>query len=209
MNGLDIIKDKNNREMFETIEKFLGHLSTGMTPIQIEYFVLNEIEFPTSYSKFMQVKLELASRYARVVELYYKIRKTKAKIDIKVEAINAEKSKAKRSLLETEREELEMKVGSLNAQLKTIIEETKIFFAIYERFKDFAVLSPEEKTKLEIEMWSAKARNMPHIFEERYGASFMKTALGQSYSCYLEARRKNLGLLPRELLTESIPHKLK
>lgn len=207
MTELDIIEDKNNRKMFETIKGFLEHLSTGMTPIQIKYFVLNEIEFPTPYSKFVQVKMELASRYTRVVEIYYAIRKNKAKIDIKAEAMDAEKSSAKRNLLGIEREELEMKVLSLRAQLKTIIEEAKIFFAIYESYKDFDTLP--QKEKVEMEAWSAKAKNMPHLFEERYGDGFMEIALGQGYRHYLEARRKNLGLLPRELLMKSIQDKLK
>jgi len=204
MDELSIIKNPVYRKMFEEVKNFLSNFSAEMTPTQINCFVLNDIEFPTSYGKFMQAKAELIGRYNQVVDLYFTIRKTNAKIDIKKEEIEKEKSKAKRKLLEIEKEELEMASVRQEISIETLINEAKTFFAIYEKYKDFDTLEEKEKLKLDVEQWAAKARNMPNIFEERYGANFMRRVFGEDYERYLENRRNRFGLLPRELLFKSL-----
>jgi hypothetical protein len=80
------------------------------------------------------------------------------------------------------------------------MNEVKLFWSVYESHPEFHNLTDEEKYKLEMESWARKAINMPTVFEERYGESFMRQALGDElYDRYREIRSKVLGLLPREI----------
>jgi len=198
--ALEIIQDKEDKKMFQSIIDLIEKTYSGMTPIQIENFVLNDIEFPTPYGKFEQAKFELVSRYQQLVDLYYEIKEREIKIKQQERKIEKAKDDLEKELLELQKEKLEIQIVNLKRRLKTIIGEAKVFYRVYQEHPEFHKLTPEKAFQLEAENWARKTLNMPTIFEERYGKDYMIKALGEeNYQKYLELRRKNFGLLPREM----------
>jgi len=198
--ALSIIENSKDREMFKKIARLAKEHYTGMTKLQIENFVLNDIEFPTPYGKFVQASFELVARFHRIVDLYYQIKEKEVQIKIKERDIKKETDELKKELLKVQQEKLEMQLFGLKQELNKICKEARYFFNVYQRYPEFHNLTPEKAFKLEVENWAKKTLNMPTIFEERYGENYMKKALGEeNYKKYKELRQKVMGLLPREI----------
>lgn len=198
--ALSIIENQEDRKMFQKIAEFLDKTYTGMTKIQIENFVLNDVEFPTDYGKFVQAQRELSLRFSLVVDYYYQIREKELEIKMKEKEKMKEKDELKKELIQLQIEKLEFQIFSLKRELKRICQEARIFYEIYEKHPEFHNLKPEEAFKLEALDWARKTMNMPTIFEERYGENYMIKALGEeNYKRYKELRQKGFGLLPREI----------
>jgi len=198
--ALTIIENPEDKEMFQKVAEFLDKTNTGMTKIQIENFVLNDIEFPTEYGKFVQAQAELGLRFTQVVDYYYQIKEKEIQIKIKERDQKKETDELKKELLELQQEKLEIQLLALKKELKRVCQEARHFFAVYQKHPEFQNLTPEEAFKLEAENWAKKTMNMPTVFEERYGESYMKKALGdENYKKYKELRQKGFGLLPREM----------
>lgn len=211
---LQIIPEKD-KAMVEKIAGLLEKFDTAMTPIQIHNFVLNEIEFPTDYAKFVQSKLELASRFDGLIKFYYDYKEIEVEIKKLERKLEQEKDDLERELLELRKEREEIKMLGIKRQLNSLLRETREFYLVYEKNKKFDKLPPEKKFELEAEGWAKKCLNTPTIFEERYGEGFMKKALGEAnYQQYKELRQKGFGLLPREIfelkqLEKSKPENIK
>ena len=198
---LQIIENPEDKVICEKIIGLFEKLDTAMTSIQIENFILNDVEFPTLYGKFQQSQLELASRLSQIIDIYYQIKENEIKIRQQERKIVKTQDDLEKELLELQKEKLEMKILGSKKELKKILKETKIFFGFYEKHPEFQKLSAEEAFRLEVEQWAKKTANMPTVFEERYGKDYMIKALGkENYQKYLEVRRKGFGLLPREIL---------
>jgi len=197
---LQIIENPKDKELCEKVIELFKRFDTAITPIQIENFILNDIEFPTSYGKFTQCQLELASRFGQLIEIYYQIKENEIKIRQKERKIIETQDDLEKELLELQKEKLEMKILGSKRELKKILKEARVFFGFYEKHPEFHELSPEKAFKLEAEQWAKKTLNMPTVFEERYGKDYMIKALGkENYQKFLELRRKGFGLLPREI----------
>jgi len=197
---LEILKNAEDQEMFKKVASFLEEFSGGMSQIQIENFILNDVEFPTPYGKFQQAKFELLSRFQQLIDVYYDIRTKEIKIKQKERQIENSKDDLEKELFKIEKEKLEVQLLSTKNKVKTLVKEARIFFKTYQEHPEFHKLNPQEAFDLEAENWVKKTLNMPTIFEERYGKNYMVKALGEeNYKKYLEVRRKGFGLLPREI----------
>ena len=206
MKQLEIIENEKDRNRFQKIAEFSKRFHFGMSRIQIENFVLNDIEFPTPYGKFKQAIVELVHRLQNLTNLYYQIREKEIKIKMKEQAIIGEANPLKEDLLILQQEKLEIQLNALKMQVKTLLTEAQVFFEVYESYPQFHNLSSQEILELEKADWGKKTLNMPTVFEERYGERYMREVLGQeNYAKYLEGRRRGFGLLPRELLKIEMP----
>jgi len=198
---LAILQNKEDNKMMEAISSFLTDIQKGNTEIQINNFVLNDIEFPTVYGKYQQAKVELLSRWSRIVDLDYSIQEDEIKIKIKEREIEKEDDDLKKQLLKIESEKMLMGLEGKKASVNGILNEARIFWKVYAGNPQFHNLSPDGEYRLDAENWAKKTLNMPTIFEERYGGEYMKKALGDdAYKQYLEVRKKAFGLLPREMM---------
>jgi len=196
---LQIIENSQDKKMFQEVISFLKDFSEGMSPIQIENFVLNDIEFPTSYGKFQQSKFELYSRFNQLIDLYYDIQEKKIKIKQKERKILNSEDDLEKELLELQKEKLEIQLLSLESRVKTITKEASVFFKVYQEHPQFHKLTPKETFQLEAKNWTEKTKNMPDVFYQRYGKKYLYKALGKEVADrYLELQRKTMGLLPRE-----------
>ena len=198
--ALEIIESQEDKKMFQEVIGFLEKHIFGMSPIQIQNFILNDIEFPTLYSKFEQSKFELSHRYHQLVDIYYEIKEKELKIQMKERDIKNEKDELKKKLLELQKEKLELQLLGQKKEVKKIIKEARVFYQIYQDQPELQNLTEKEILKLEAETWARKTLNLPTTFEERYGKNYMIKAIGEeNYKKYLETRKKLFGLLPREL----------
>ncbi len=89
--ALELLRDKKDKQMFSEVLGFLEKSAFGMSPIQIQNFVLNDIEFPTAFGKFEQAKFELSHRYQQLLDLYYDVRENEIKIEMKERELKREK----------------------------------------------------------------------------------------------------------------------
>lgn len=196
---LSVLPDLQSKEMFrEVVDKMLSaHI--GMTEFQITMFVLNEVEFPTPYGRWRQARFELVNRYDQLVELYYDIRETELEIELK-SSQSVPKAETALHLLRTDR--MRSKLESLKRRLKTMAREAEVFFMAYAAHAEFANMTAAQLSVRERAEWVAKAEKNPTAFEERYGDDFMRTVLGDRYQPYVEARRRAVGILPREMISD-------
>lgn len=197
---LEIIKNGEERKVFTDILKHLDKFNRGMSSIQVNNFVLNDVEFPTDYGKFQQAGFEIFNRYNRVVDFYFQLKELEIKIKIKEEEIQKEENKLKKELLVLQKEKLEIKKLNIEGELKKIVREALIFKSVLDKYPEFFKLNPQKEFELEVENWAKKTINMPNVFEERYGENYMKKALGEvNYQKYKELRQRGFGFLPREI----------
>lgn len=176
----------------------------GMTPIQIQHFVLNPVEYPTEWLRLSQANMELQHRYFELKDLAFDCAKAQLKAQLKEEEAEGELHPIKRKLLLVERDRNLLKAEGIRARAQAILREACVFHAVRGQHKHLEALPPEEKQRLEMEGWQEKARNMPLVFEERYGEEFMRNALGtEGYEAFQRLRRKVFGVLPREVAQEA------
>jgi ribosome-associated translation inhibitor RaiA len=165
-------------------------------------FILNDIEYPTPYGKFMQVKMELVSRYSRLVDAHFDIKETEIKAKMKERDLLNATDDLERQLLEVQLERLQVELHGKKSAFEGLLDETRRFFSIYASMPEFHNLTPDEAHQLEADYWCKKALNMPTEFEQRYGKDYMERVIGKErYEEFRSIRARAFGLLPRELLT--------
>lgn len=186
---LSIIENKEDIQMLQQVLEFMKKTDGAVSFIQVENFILNKVEYPTDYGVFEQAKVELKHRYNQLIDSYYQIRKVEVSIKIDEERIEKEESPSKKELIEIDIELSIIKLEQLKNEVKKLVKEARIFFSFYKENEKIDSLSDKEKFDLEVENWTKKTINMPIIFEERYGKSYMIKVLGEeNYKNYLEMR---------------------
>lgn len=192
---------KEGEEVLKRIVDFLYEANEGYSEIQVRYFVLNDVEFPTLYAKFQQAKTELAHRCMQLVDLYFDMKKLLIKLQMKEREFSEVKDELRRELISIEIEKLKFQVEVKKIMVNRLLREVKLFWNVCVEAKEYFNLTPEQKYRLELEAWAKKAENMPCVFEERYGEEFLKKAWGEEkYQKFLEIRRNSIGILQRELM---------
>ncbi len=204
MEEFAVIEDPRSREKFEKLWEFVQKHSFGMTEFQIRNFVLNDVEFPTKYVKFRQAVFELRHRLQLLLGYYYDIKEVEIKLKLKRRDMDRESDDLKRELFNVQQGKLVAKLNGLKAEVKRILSEAEVFYKVYAESGEFHDLTEAEEQALEEEGWAAKTRNMPLIFEERYGDRYMQKVLLDQYPSFVQIRRKELGLLPREILMKTL-----
>jgi hypothetical protein len=195
---LEVIPEES-KEMFSSISSIMDKFQSGHSRIQIENFILNDIEYPTAYGKFQQACVEMVARLSRVIDSYFDIKETEIKIKMKNEKLT-KASGFQKELVGLELEKLQLQLRLKQASLKDIVRETMIFFEVYQSHPEFHNLTTAEEAQLEQEQWAQKALNLPLVFEERYGPEVLKQMWGpEVYEKFTEIRQKTYGMLPREM----------
>lgn len=191
---------EEHKPIFEKMVELVRNWHSGMTPFQLRHFVLNDVEFPTEWGKFDQIKRELVARYDELVHLAFEIKRNEIKIQKKEQEAQKAEDPLDAELLRLDAEELKLQQERAKSRLAAVMRESMTLYAFYEQHAHLEALPPEEQAKLEEEQWKAKCKNMPLVFEERYGDDFMKAALGEHYEDFLALRRQGYGYLPREIV---------
>lgn len=197
----DIIESDDDKKILSDVCSFLKDFAQPITDIQVNKFVLNNIDYPTDYAKIKQIKSELVVRYNSIIESYYNIKKKELEIELINEEISNEQHVIKKKLKILENEKAVLQLMSEKSRLDVVLCELRIYYKYYNRYNNgFDNLTNEQKAALEEDLWNKKALNNPVVFEERYG-NYIKDVLGKErYKEYLERRRSNIGIFPRELI---------
>jgi len=200
-NALEIIESKDDKSILSDIGNFQKDFMQPISDIQVNKLVLNDIEFPTDYSKMKQIKAELIVRYNSILESYYNIKKKELEIELLDEEAINEPHPIKKKIKLLDNEKANLQLIAERSKLNVILTEIRTYYKYYKihtgKFKD---LTEKQKEDLEVEFWQKKALNNPVVFEERYG-EFLKDILGESkYNIYLNKRRTIMGSFARELV---------
>ena len=198
---LDIIASEADRKMMEEITQFVGSLTAPITETQM-LLLMNDIECPTMYSKINHVKLQLAGKYYRVVDLFFSIKKKELEIKQKDREIEDESNDIKKDLLRLEQQQLVFSLSTEQAALGAVLKEARLYYEYYlNNGTEFGGYTPEKLAELDKEMWQEKAKNNPLTFEERYGPGLLKDVLGdKKYEEYSARRVALFGKFPREAI---------
>lgn len=175
---LDLL-NKNTIDISEIEEKLdmkIAGLTFGMTPFQINHFVLNKQEFPTPYAQFLQARMEIHTRINTFIDHYYQYRECLAKTNLaegRMEKIEKEEAypKIKEARLELQRIEIEkngLKMTSIQSSAGDMIRELQVFYEIYRKHRHFETDPPDEISNAEEEYWKIKSGYYPEL-GERYG----------------------------------------
>lgn len=188
------------KEMIADISKIALNEPNHMTPVQIQSFVLNDMEFPTDFSRLNQCKLELGNRYFELRDLYFQHEKAQLQAQLKDEEIENEKHPIRRKMLELDKAQELLKAAGIESRVRVILAEARVFHAIFQQTRHLDQLSHEERQRLEKEFWAEKALNMPLTFEEKYGPGLLKELWGEElYSEFVKRRQSIVGFLHKEI----------
>ena len=174
--GLELL-DKDNKKLCEDVYEFFKTVPQGMTAFQIRNFVLCDMEFPTTDSKYWQAKLELFVRLQGVIASHYDHRKRQARIrwlKAKIEEcedkrISAQKDyekemqDAKAEQFKIEIEENEFALMNITKQVSEKAAEMRTFRDAMMIFEDQLLYSTEDKEQQESDFWRAKAEINPEL----------------------------------------------
>lgn len=170
----------------ETIGMKIEGLTFGMTPFQINHFVLNKQEFPTPYSQFLQARIEIYTRVNTFIDFYYQYRECLAKIRLaegRIQQMESESNEKiswsqaqafkeiKEARLELQRIEIEknrLRLNSIQSQAEDKMREIQVFYETYKKHRHFETDPPEEIQMAEEEYWKTKSGYYPEL-RDRYG----------------------------------------
>jgi hypothetical protein len=200
MEQFEIIRNEEQREKFSKVMDFIAKQPTGMTAHQIHNFVLNDIEYPTAYGKYVQAMFELSNRLNKIVDAYYNLKEEDIALRKLARDFNSESDYLERELIDIKIAKCKLKIHGIEVDLERTLRESEEFYSVFMAYPEFHSLSDDERRRLEDLQWSEKCKNMPLVFEERYGDGYLQIALGEDYKRFIEMRMKNQGLLPREIL---------
>lgn len=168
---LELVPEKD-MGLVEKALQFFGSTFFGMTEWQIRKFILNDVEFPTPFSRWRQAKLEMWVRYQNIMNMHFDYREALAKIDLEKERIrNWERSKdpllhAKIKISEVEIDRNKFKVYVIRKQVKDVLQEMSVYYdAVME---EMPKITQDDKAE-DVKFWKEKMKRQPDIFRERYG----------------------------------------
>ena len=197
---------KENQSLLAQVETVLANTQAdGMTNIQITRFILNDVEYPTPYGKFVQACFELQSRVEKLRQFAFDQRRLTIQMQIAQRDAEQASDPLRGQLHELRIEELRVRLDGLERSVMTTLREMASFYSLVAVHPEFHDVSPEEREALEQGQWAYKAANMSAVFEERYGEKFLREAWGdEPYERFRALRRASFGYLPRELTAAAL-----
>ena len=208
-----MIEEPKDKEAFGKIEAMLTKFYPGHSRIQIENFILNDVEYPTAYGKYRQACVELYARYHKMVDIYYQIKEAEVRLEWRrMDAVNksgfwgVHKDTEKSQLAALEVEKLQLQLASMKANFNHTLTEIRVFMDVYNANPEFHTMNQEQELELESEQWAKKLKNDPIVAEQRYGPEFMKRLWGdENFKAFASVRQKLYGPLPGDLTREIKP----
>ncbi len=164
------------QSLLDHVQVFFDDVQLGMSAFQIKHFVLNDEAFPLPDSKYHQAKLELYTRWQKIVDLEFAFKKSRAQTKL----LHAQKLKWQETLqsatghtrLEAEAQielldiEMEQQQTACMFQQKSCgetLREMRIFLDVVENLEGKVLY--ESKEAAEAEHWMV----VHAIREERPG----------------------------------------
>ncbi len=180
---LSLVTGKENKELCEEILRHFDTVPQGMTTFQIQKFILSDLDFPTSDSKWWQAKLELWVRMQNIVSMHYDHRKRVAKIkELKATVeeldfntktsviIDEDLRKIKKRLNDAKAEALQVEIDENEFALvciqKGVSDKLKEMWAFWDSMVELEkemTFSKIDKNEQEEDYWITKAKTTPEL----------------------------------------------
>lgn len=167
-----LLVPEESKNLVGEVYKFLNTVRLGHSKLQIEKFILNSVDYPTDFSKFIQAKLELWVRFEALIQSHYDFSKLECEIDLEqakilkardeLESLDIKDYTKKRleaeiKLAEVEKENKEYRMAIIKKQVLEKVREMKV---LYDCLKKYEKLNTDEE-KEELVFWLEKARADP------------------------------------------------
>ena len=163
----------NKQTLIELINN-IKDVPLSRSEFQIHHFVLNKKEFPTEWSKFQQIKLELHTGIQSLMDMFFQLEETQANIELtkaEIEELQIETSKinsAKVKLKQINLDKNKFKIISIQHTAQEKLKEIMIFYDIFNDLKELNCKTYKDNKIMEEETW--KIRSMyNNEFKNRYG----------------------------------------
>jgi hypothetical protein len=157
---------QNEQSLLDKIKLFFDDMQIGMSAFQIKHFVLNDESFPLPDSKYHQAKLELYTRWQKIVDLEFAFKKNGVQMKLQhaqrmkwQEALHSASSyerleaEAQIELTELEMEQLRAALMFLQKTCAETFREMRVFLEVVEELKNKLIY--ESKEAAEAEHWMA------------------------------------------------------
>ena len=180
---LTLVNGNDNRNLCAEILKHFDTVPQGMTKFQIQKFILSDLDFPTSDSKWWQAKLELWVRMQNIVSMHYDHRKRAAKIkELKatieeldynnrinvtdneyLKEIKTRQNEAKAESLQVEIDENEFALVCIQKGVSDKLKEMWAFWDSMTELEKEMEFSKIDKDEQEEDYWTTKAKITPEL----------------------------------------------
>jgi hypothetical protein len=168
-------ENTNKKSLIELLNN-IKDVPLSRTEFQIHHFVLNEKEFPTEWSKFQQIKLELHTGIQSLMDMYFRLEEAQTHIELlkaqieelqlqtETSKINAVKIKLKQINIDKNK----FRILSIYHTAQEKLKEIMIFYDIFNNLKELNYITHKDNNIMEEETW--KIRSMYNAeFKNRYG----------------------------------------
>lgn len=155
---------KQEHGFLQQVQCFFDELQLGMSAFQIKHFVLNDEAFPLPDSKYHQAKLELHTRWQKIVDLEFSHKKNLAQIKLLIAqqqkwraALSSDidyecaEAAAQIEILQIDIEQLSMAETFLQKNVSETFREMRIFHEVLEAMQ--GQLGYDSKEAAEAEHW--------------------------------------------------------
>ncbi len=166
-------ENTNKQTLIELISN-IKDVPICRSEFQIQHFVLNNKEFPTEWSKFQQIKLELHTGIQSLMDMYFQLEEARANIELtkaQIEELQIETSKintAKIKLKQINIDKNKFRILSIYHTSQEKLREIMTFYDIFNDLKELNNISHKDNKIMEEETW--KIKSMYNIeFKNRYG----------------------------------------
>lgn len=182
---LNLVNGKDNQQLCMEVIRMFETVPLGMTTFQIQKFVLGDLEFPTTDSKWWQSKLELWVRMQDILTMHHDHRKKTAKIkELKATidelefynlnlyslALNEQLKEIKKRLNDAKIEALQVEIDENEFALVCIkkgicdkLKEMKAFWELMVELEKDMQFSKTDKDEQEEDYWVKKAIRNPEL----------------------------------------------
>ncbi len=166
-------ENTNKQTLIELISN-INDAPLSRSEFQIHHLLLNKKQFPTKWSKFQQVKIELHTGIQSLMDMYFQLEELQANIELikaEIEELQTETSKintAKIKLKQININKNKFRILSIYHIAQEKLKEIMTFYDIFNDLKELNYISHKDNKIMEEETW--KIKSMYNVeFKNRYG----------------------------------------
>ncbi len=171
----NLFQENTNKNSLVELLNNIKDVPLSRTEFQIHHFVLNEKEFPTKWSKFQQIKLELHTGIQSLMDMYFQLEEAQTNIELikaQIEELQTETTSkintAKIKLKQINIDKNKFRILSISHTSQEKLKEIMIFYDIFNNLKELNCITHKDNKIMEEETW--KIRSMYNSeFKNRYG----------------------------------------
>jgi len=166
-------ENTNKQTLIELISN-INDVPLSRSEFQIHHLLLNKKQFPTKWSKFQQVKIELHTGIQSLMDMYFQLEESQANIELikaEIEELQTETSKintAKIKLKQININKNKFRILYIYHIAQEKLKEIMTFYDIFNDLRELDYISDKTNKLMEEEAWKIKSMYNAE-FKNRYG----------------------------------------